>query len=245
MKSIWLCGDCFCTHTFSKNCKHADGVVVSKPSFDEVAIYGIPVPPRPGLDMVDGVVIEQYGTLASDEVVVEVDDVGSSCFDINLLDQVFAKKMHTVKCIPPRLWLVFAKLFRCALDNVLARPKDLSVWVQLLILPGCVLSTFVPTNRAQRRYGERERCQFEGISRAILRWKDPADRLGSVLDRFSEATPSISLMKKPKEQDEVNLLGLGDVIDHNVPSQVALDRRVPRVATCGWWHTLLLAELRT
>ena len=51
---IWLCGDCFRTHTFSKNCKHADGVVVSAPSFDEVAIYGIPMPPRPVLDMVVG-----------------------------------------------------------------------------------------------------------------------------------------------------------------------------------------------
>ncbi|PWA64211.1 hypothetical protein CTI12_AA346090 [Artemisia annua] len=161
---------------------------------------------RPDLDMVGGVVNEQSGTLASDEVVVEVDDVGSSCFDINLLDRFFAKKLHTVKCIPPRLRLGFAKLFRCALDNVLARPNDLSVWVQLLILPGCVLSTFVPTNRAQRRSVERERCQFEGISRAILRWKDPADRLGLVLDRLARATPSIGLMKKPKEQDEVNLL---------------------------------------
>ncbi|KAK1421298.1 hypothetical protein QVD17_23513 [Tagetes erecta] len=37
-------------------------------------------------------------------------------------------------------------------------------------------------------------------------------------------------------------LGLGDVIDRNIPSQVALDGCVPRVVACGWWHTLLLAE---
>ncbi|GKE88342.1 hypothetical protein Tco_1565817, partial [Tanacetum coccineum] len=34
-------------------------------------------------------------------------------------------------------------------------------------------------------------------------------------------------------------------IDHNILSQIDLEGRVPRVATCGWWHTLLLAELLT
>ncbi|XP_071734504.1 ultraviolet-B receptor UVR8-like isoform X2 [Rutidosis leptorrhynchoides] len=37
-------------------------------------------------------------------------------------------------------------------------------------------------------------------------------------------------------------LGLGDVIDRNVPSEVGLEGFVPRVVACGWWHTLLLAE---
>ncbi|KAK9077896.1 hypothetical protein SSX86_001953 [Deinandra increscens subsp. villosa] len=37
-------------------------------------------------------------------------------------------------------------------------------------------------------------------------------------------------------------LGLGDVIDRNIPSQVGLDGCVPRVVGCGWWHTLLLAD---
>ncbi|KAJ9540173.1 hypothetical protein OSB04_026679 [Centaurea solstitialis] len=37
-------------------------------------------------------------------------------------------------------------------------------------------------------------------------------------------------------------LGLGDVIDRNIPSQVALEGCVPRTVACGWWHTLLLAE---
>ncbi|KAG6402103.1 hypothetical protein SASPL_138975 [Salvia splendens] len=37
-------------------------------------------------------------------------------------------------------------------------------------------------------------------------------------------------------------LGLGDVIDRNTPSQVAMDGHVARNVACGWWHTLLLAE---
>ncbi|KVI09865.1 Regulator of chromosome condensation 1/beta-lactamase-inhibitor protein II [Cynara cardunculus var. scolymus] len=38
------------------------------------------------------------------------------------------------------------------------------------------------------------------------------------------------------------VLGLGDVIDRNIPSQVALEGCVPRTVACGWWHILLLAE---
>lgn len=36
---------------------------------------------------------------------------------------------------------------------------------------------------------------------------------------------------------------MGDIIYHNNTSQVSLEGRVSRVATCGWLHTLLLAEL--
>ncbi|KAH9766854.1 Regulator of chromosome condensation (RCC1) family protein [Citrus sinensis] len=36
-------------------------------------------------------------------------------------------------------------------------------------------------------------------------------------------------------------LGLGDVIDRNIPSQVTIEGCVPRNVACGWWHTLLLA----
>ncbi|GAB4831843.1 hypothetical protein Ancab_005857 [Ancistrocladus abbreviatus] len=40
-------------------------------------------------------------------------------------------------------------------------------------------------------------------------------------------------------------LGLGDAIDRNVPSQVNMDGYVSKNITCGWWHTLLLAESPT
>ncbi|XP_049405781.1 ultraviolet-B receptor UVR8 isoform X1 [Solanum stenotomum] len=40
-------------------------------------------------------------------------------------------------------------------------------------------------------------------------------------------------------------LGLGDVIDRNIPSQVSMDGHVPINVACGWWHTLLLAESPT
>lgn len=40
-------------------------------------------------------------------------------------------------------------------------------------------------------------------------------------------------------------LGLGDVIDRNIPSQVTIEGLIPKTVACGWWHTLLLAESPT
>ncbi|KAJ7960162.1 Ultraviolet-B receptor UVR8 [Quillaja saponaria] len=41
-------------------------------------------------------------------------------------------------------------------------------------------------------------------------------------------------------------LGLGDVIDRNIPSPVTIDGcYVAKNVACGWWHTLVLAELPT
>ncbi|XP_068668074.1 ultraviolet-B receptor UVR8-like isoform X1 [Aristolochia californica] len=40
-------------------------------------------------------------------------------------------------------------------------------------------------------------------------------------------------------------LGLGDVIDRSIPSQVPLESCTPKNVTCGWWHTLVLAESPT
>ncbi|XP_052184195.1 ultraviolet-B receptor UVR8 isoform X2 [Diospyros lotus] len=37
-------------------------------------------------------------------------------------------------------------------------------------------------------------------------------------------------------------LGLGDMIDRSVPSQVQIEGCVAKNIACGWWHTLLLAE---
>ncbi|CAI9098273.1 OLC1v1034892C1 [Oldenlandia corymbosa var. corymbosa] len=37
-------------------------------------------------------------------------------------------------------------------------------------------------------------------------------------------------------------LGLGDAIDRSSPAPVPLEGFTPRSTTCGWWHTLLLAE---
>ncbi|KAK1320419.1 Ultraviolet-B receptor UVR8 [Acorus calamus] len=40
-------------------------------------------------------------------------------------------------------------------------------------------------------------------------------------------------------------LGLGDAIDRSTPCQVPIDACLPKNITCGWWHTLVLAEAPT
>ncbi|KAG0467654.1 hypothetical protein HPP92_019234 [Vanilla planifolia] len=40
-------------------------------------------------------------------------------------------------------------------------------------------------------------------------------------------------------------LGLGDSIDRSIPSQVPIENLSVMNVTCGWWHTLLLAESPT
>ncbi|XP_057475141.1 ultraviolet-B receptor UVR8-like isoform X1 [Actinidia eriantha] len=40
-------------------------------------------------------------------------------------------------------------------------------------------------------------------------------------------------------------LGLGDVVDRNIPSEVPIDGCIPKNVACGWWHTVILAESPT
>ncbi|GJS21970.1 hypothetical protein Tco_0450602 [Tanacetum coccineum] len=144
-----------------------------------VVIHGILVPPRPD---------------------VPLPDVNSNCFDINLPSRVFSKKLRMIKCIPPKMRLEFANIFRSALKNVLGCPRDLSAWVQLLIMQDFIL------------------------------WRDPVDRLGLVLDQLAETTLSFSGVKKSKNHNEVNMFQgkrkLGDghftvVIKRRLVSKVA------------------------
>ena len=53
----------------------------------------------------------------------------SSGFDIDLLGCVFPKSFGTVKIIPPKRRLGFARVFLQALDAVLASSNDISTWV--------------------------------------------------------------------------------------------------------------------
>ena len=41
---------------------------------------------------------------------------------------------------------------------------------------------------------------------------------------------------------QIEQLGLGDVIDRNIPSQVTIEGHTAINVACGWWHTLVLAE---
>ena len=121
---IWLWGECLRSHSFGKNCKHANGSVVSSPSLDDVAIHGITHP-----------IVPAYASGVVDEAPFLGPSIGclSSGFDVDLLDRVFLKPFRAVKSIPPKLRLGFARIFLHAFDAVLACPSDVSSWVQLLV----------------------------------------------------------------------------------------------------------------
>ncbi|GKE19332.1 hypothetical protein Tco_1426909 [Tanacetum coccineum] len=90
------------------------------------------------LSVVNESTTEPVDTLATVDVESVVDGGASqvplpgvepNCFDINLFN-----RLRMIKCIPLKLRLGFAKIFRSALENVLRCLGDLSAWVQLLIL---------------------------------------------------------------------------------------------------------------
>ncbi|GJT72809.1 hypothetical protein Tco_1032095 [Tanacetum coccineum] len=90
------------------------------------------------LSVVNESTTEPVDTLATVDVESVVDGGASqvplpgvepNCFDINLFN-----RLRMIKCIPLKLRLGFAKIFRSALENVLRCLGDLSSWVQLLIL---------------------------------------------------------------------------------------------------------------
>ena len=123
---------------------------------------------------------------------------------LSLLD-VFFKPLRTVKSILPKLRLGFSTMFLQALYMVLACPSDEFAWVQLLILPCCVLGTFLPKKESERRSGMRERCQFDSISNVVSRWRDPSNRLRLVLDRLVEVRPPIANAKKVYNLEQSDL----------------------------------------
>ncbi|GKB24524.1 hypothetical protein Tco_0863925 [Tanacetum coccineum] len=86
----------------SKNCKHVNGVVVPAHCFEEVAIFGIPVPSRPDLSVVNSTSACTLPTNNEDVVDRAISRVETICFDINLLSRILSKKLCTVKCIPLR-----------------------------------------------------------------------------------------------------------------------------------------------
>ncbi|KAL8132720.1 hypothetical protein AgCh_008265 [Apium graveolens] len=140
--SVWLCGECLRTHSFNKNCKHADGTMISAPDVTEAALCRIPTP-----------IISHKGVVGLDSI----------SFDVDLLDKFLSSKKRTVKCIPSKLRLGFSRIFLSALDK------------------------------------------FEHISSAILRWRDPGDRIGLMKDRLAFLTTSTRRLQKSRNFEEANL----------------------------------------
>ncbi|XP_056688305.1 uncharacterized protein [Spinacia oleracea] len=145
---IWLCGDCFKTHTHRTRCRHGSGsstVFVDPPDSGDGIIrfilYGIQKPQAPTseLSTSDGPREHHFS------------------FDVALLDTLWSKRLRFVKSIPPKCRLGFSRVLKGALDKVICRPDDIACWVQLLVLPLCVLKTFSPRSNRECSSGVRRR----------------------------------------------------------------------------------------
>lgn len=55
----------------------------------------------------------------------------------------------------------------------------------------------------------------------------------------------LSILKILEASTYTLQLGLGDVIDRNIPVEVPMENCNSKNVACGWWHTLLLAESPT
>ncbi|XP_056693200.1 uncharacterized protein [Spinacia oleracea] len=177
---IWLCGDCFKTHTHRTRCRHGSGssiVFVDPPNSRDGIIrfilYGFQKPQAPTSELSSSDAPREH----------------QFSFDVALLDTLLSKRLRSVKSIPPKYRLGFSRVLKGALDKVICRPDDIACWVQLLVLPLCVLSTFSPRSNRECSSGVRRRRQEESITSAIYSWGESGGSERLVIDTLASVSP--------------------------------------------------------
>ncbi|GKB10686.1 hypothetical protein Tco_0844609 [Tanacetum coccineum] len=158
----WVCGVCMCLHALSRACHHTDGMTRFK--------------------WVAGDVEEFIVGIVRPQVRREVVPLGGVVVDEVLLDRVFSLPITTVKSIPHSCRMAFSHALAAALGKVAATPTSIEAWVKLLLLPRCTLRVFRPSNRQERRSGNRKSLQCHSIQRALASWGG---------DGFIELIPSL------------------------------------------------------
>ncbi|GJS68928.1 hypothetical protein Tco_0683493, partial [Tanacetum coccineum] len=146
----WVCGVCMCLHALSRACHHSDGMTRFK--------------------WVAGDVEEFIVGIVRPQVRREVVPLGGVVVDEVLLDRVFSLPITTVKSIPHSCRMAFSHALAAALGKVAATPTSIEAWVKLLLLPRCTLRVFRPSNRQERRSGNRKSLQCHSIQRALASW---------------------------------------------------------------------------
>ncbi|KNA18673.1 hypothetical protein SOVF_068410, partial [Spinacia oleracea] len=166
-----------------------NGLVVCAPSFEEVAILGIPEPTRsvPLVGLVDGSVGSCGDSVA----------LSPSFFDTVLLHGVLAGKCRTVKSILRANRLGFSRCLKDALDKVVASPHDLPSWILFLFLPLCTLR--VIRSRSYKKSGKKGCSQVDGISRALRVWREPGGPEVLVRELLKEGDRHTSMVDEEGE----------------------------------------------
>ncbi|XP_026413018.1 uncharacterized protein LOC113308770 [Papaver somniferum] len=102
-----------------------------------------------------------------------VDDVAAG-LTVELLNNMLRKQITTTVSIPPPSRLHFSRALKSALDYVLASPKNLAAWIQLLLLPTCTLNSYEPKSSREERSGNKRKLQIDAINRDFMCWKEPS-----------------------------------------------------------------------
>nr|GEX97058.1 hypothetical protein [Tanacetum cinerariifolium] len=105
---------------------------------------------------------------------------------------LFSEGLRTVKSIPPKCCLRFSRVLKGALDKVICKSDDISCWVSLLVLPLCLLKTFVPRSNLECKSAIKRQRQEESIANAIRSWSLPGGSLQLVRETLAEPYPQWS-----------------------------------------------------
>ncbi|KAJ0538826.1 putative reverse transcriptase domain-containing protein [Helianthus annuus] len=173
----WLCGECMCLHALSRGCHHADGVARFK--------------------LVTGNAEEFMVGIPTSHVGKEIVSFGGMGVDVTLLDRVFSLPIKTVKSIPHSCRMAFSQALMASLCKVVATPESVEAWVRLLLLPRCTLRIFRPSNRQERRSGNRKSLQCLSIQRALAAWGNGDGFAELILSLFAEPSEVVTRPNDP------------------------------------------------
>lgn len=154
------------TYAWRKPCRnHLPAEVIARPYNDgnaDFLIHGVEKPSTSG-----------FGATASAESVQSNIAADTTCLSVEMLNQILQKHTPTIVSIPPSCRLNFSRTLKSALDNVIAKPRDLSFLLQLLLLPVCALNLYVPKCSVEERSGTRKKLQISAINQSLTKWREP------------------------------------------------------------------------
>ncbi|GJV26568.1 hypothetical protein Tco_1379263 [Tanacetum coccineum] len=172
------------THLRDRHCYGEAQAITKHSLLNDLVVYE-----RAELDHVDGLLHDQHDG-----------------FTLSLLDSMFSKGLCTVKSIPPKCRLGFSRVLKGALDKVICNPDDISCWVNLLVLPLCLLKTFHPRSNLECKSANKRQHQEESIINAIRYWSVPGGSLQLVKETLAEfAYPMLDVDKEDLDLSERNI----------------------------------------
>lgn len=192
---MWLCIKCLQVHAWKKTCasKSHPAEIIAGPlneaSCANFLIHGTAKP------------------LASSNLSEESTPTNAAIdLTVDLLNLIFQKQVRTIASIPHQCRLQFSRTPKSALDKVILQPANLHAWLQLLLLPICILNIYIPKCSTEERSSNRKRLQVAAINQAIQTWNEPNGCSRMIQNFLSQQKPPPKQPnKKQKKKEDPNL----------------------------------------